>query len=57
MDPKKRAKLIFGRNKADFPNLSKVNYVAPPVTKKFTPKTSFVHNQVANKLKTNHDHL
>lgn len=56
-DPVKRASLIYGRNTADFPNLTNIQYVPPPVVQIRKKKNSFVHNQVANKAKTNHEHL
>ena len=32
-------------------------YKAPPIVKLYPKKHSFVHNQIANKTKTNNDHL
>ena len=43
-DPVKRAALILGKNSQDFPDLSKIAYVPPPVVRNFKKKTSFVHN-------------
>ena len=37
-DPVKRAELIYDRYKADFPDLSKLKYVPPPIVKKFKKK-------------------
>ena len=34
-----------------------MTYEAPPVVREFPKKHSFVHNQVANKAKTNNEHL
>ena len=32
-------------------------YVPPPVTKKIKIKHTYVHNQIANKSKTNNEHM
>jgi hypothetical protein len=53
----KRAALIYGRSAKEYPDKSKIKYVPPPVVKEFKPKTSFVHNQVANKARVNNEHL
>ena len=40
----------------DYGDKSKIVYEAPPVTKKFKDRHSFVHNQVQNKTKSNNEH-
>ena len=37
--------------------MSGTTYVAPPVTKKIKIKHNYVHNQIANKSKTNDHHM
>jgi hypothetical protein len=34
-----------------------IDYVAPPVTKLYDEKNTFVHNQIANKNKVNVQHF
>lgn len=41
----------------DYGEKSLKDYVAPPVSKHYDQKNTFVHNQVANKYKVNVDHF
>ena len=41
----------------EFPDKSATLYVPPPIVKEFPKRHSFVHNQIANKTKTNNEHM
>ena len=56
-DPENQKGLLQGRNLQDYSDKTKLVYKAPPIVKSFPKKHSFVHNQIANKTKTNNDHL
>ena len=49
--------LFIKRQQEDFCNKHGVEYVPPPVVKDFETRTSFVHNCIANKTKTNFNHF
>ena len=49
--------LFIKRQQEDFPDKTNVEYVPPPVIKDFQTRTSFVHNCIANKTKTNYSHF
>lgn len=49
--------LMYRRATNDFRDKSKDVYHAPPVSKTFQEKNTFVHNQIANKNKVNVDHF
>ena len=49
--------LFFRRQKVDYDRKFGIEYKPPPVTKEFQKKTSFVHNCIANKNKSNISHF
>jgi len=49
--------LFIKRQQEDYSDKHGIEYVPPPVVKDFETRTSFVHNCLANKTKTNHLHF
>ena len=56
-DPAYQRDLLMAKNKVDYGDQTNITYKSPPIVKIFAKKTSFVHNQIANKTKTNNEHL
>lgn len=56
-DPAIQSALYQPKSTEDYGTKLGVQYEPPPVVREFPKKHSFVHNQVANKAKTNNEHL
>ena len=51
------AELFHRRTKTDYNRKDNITYVPPPVSKDLTDKSTFVHNCIANKNKSNIGHF
>lgn len=56
-NPEGQAELFHRRTRTDYSPKHDIKYVPPPVVKDVTDKSTFVHNCIANKNKSNIGHF